>query len=476
MNYDVAIVGAGITGTMIAYKLAKYNLNIVLLDKGNDVAVGTTKANSAIVHAGFDAKPNTMKCKMNVAGAKAMGGICEELHVPYKQNGSLVVAFSNDELPHLQELFERGKKNGVDGLKIVSKDELLKLEPNINPEATGALFATTGAIVCPYELCVATAENAVINGVVFRRNFEVKSLVAEGDIFSISSATETLRAKIVINAAGLYADRIAAMIGDNSFTITPRRGEYILLDKNASGLVRHTVFQCPTKMGKGVLITPTVDNNILVGPTAEDITDKSDVSTTISGLDAVVSKAKKSVPNLPTRDTITSFAGLRAHCDKDDFVISFSQANKNLINVAGIESPGLASSPAIADEIVQLLGGVVNLQLKRNYKTGRKNPVRFREMDNEQRKKIISQNSAYGQVICRCELVTEGEIIDAIKSPVGAVDLDGVKRRTRAGMGRCQSGFCGSKVMEILARELGVPIEDITKDGGNSNILIKAGA
>jgi glycerol-3-phosphate dehydrogenase len=472
LTYDIAIIGGGITGTTLAYKLGKYQLKVALIEKGNDVSIGTTKANSAIVHAGYDAKPNSLKGKLNAKGAKQMQAICKELSVPYKQIGSLVVAFDDNELLTLKELLANGKRNEVEELEIISKEQLLKLEPNINIDAVGALLAKTGAIVCPYELSIAAAENAVINGTNLKRNFEVKGIEFK-DIFIISSNQEKIKAKIVINAAGLYADKIAEMIGDTSFTIKPRRGEYLLLDKSVTGLVKHTIFQCPTKMGKGILVTPTVDNNILIGPTAEDIDDKENLSTTTNGLDDIINKSKKSIPNIPLREVITSFTGLRAQSNKGDFIIECSQKNKNFINVAGIESPGLASSLAIADYVIDLLKEITELKERSDYKKGRPEPVRFKELTNEKRKNLMAKNPAYGQVICRCEMVTEGEIIDAIRSPVGAVDLDGIKRRTRAQMGRCQGGFCGSKVMEILAKELKIPIEDITKSGGKSKILIK---
>lgn len=470
--YDIAIIGAGVTGAMTARELSKYNLKIALLEKCNDVAMGATKANSGIVHAGFDAAEGSLMAKMNVEGCALMPATCEKLHVPYKNNGSLVVAFSDEEMEHLNVLLERGKANGVPELKILSKDELLALEPNLNPESSGALYAPTAGIVCPYELTIAAAECAVSNGVEFIRNCEVKAVETDDDKITLDTTQGKIEAKYIINAAGVFSDDLARMAGDDSVSITARKGEYFLLDRAVGNTVSHTIFQCPSKMGKGILVSPTVDGNLLVGPTAEDIDDKSNVATTNSGLNDVKKYAVKSVPSVNTRNAITSFTGLRAHAAAHEFIIGVSGKNSRLINAAGIESPGLSSAPAIAKYIGEIIKSVFGeLEVKADYDDTREAPVRFRHMSDEERAELIKNNSAYGRIICRCETITEGEIIDAIKAPAGARDVDGVKRRTRAGMGRCQGGFCGSKVVEILARELGCEINEITKFGGNSNIL-----
>ncbi len=471
MNYDVAVVGAGVIGSLTARELSRYNIKVALLEKCNDMAMGTSKANSAIVHAGFDAKPGTLKAKLNVEGTALMPKLCETLHVPFKPVGSLVVAFSDDEIETVRELLDRGVKNGVPGLEIYDKQKLKKEEPNISDEAKGALWAPSAGIVCPYELTIAAAENAVVNGTDFIRNFEVKSIEFKDGMFTISNGETAINAKYIINAAGVYCDEIAALIGDNSIHTTPRKGEYMLCDKSIGGLAKHTIFQCPSKMGKGILVTPTVDGNLLIGPSALDIEDKDNVSTTASALAEILEIAKKSVPILNTREVITSFAGLRAHCDKDDFIIEKSEKNGQFYNVAGIESPGLSSAPAIAKYVTELLMEDIKAEEKADFNPVREEPVRFRHMTNEQRKALIEKNPAYGRIICRCETITEGEILDAIHAPAGARDVDGVKRRTRAGMGRCQGGFCGSKVVELLAKELGVEINQITKFGGNSKIL-----
>ena len=471
MNYDVTVVGAGVIGSLIARELSRYNLRIALLDKCNDMAMGTSKANSAIVHAGFDAKPGSLKAKLNVEGTALMPELCKTLGVPFKPVGSFVVAFSDEEMNTLDELLARGKTNGVPGLEIYNGEKLRSVEPNISSEAKGALWAPSAGIVCPYELTIAAAENAVVNGAEFIRNFEVEKIEFDGAEFTVSSGDKTIKTKYIINAAGVFCDEIAALIGDCSIHTTPRKGEYMLCDKSIGHLANHTIFQCPSKMGKGILVTPTVDGNLLIGPSALDIEDKTDVSTTAGTLSDVLNAAKKSVPCLTTREVITSFAGLRAHCDRDDFIIEESEKNAQFINVAGIESPGLSSAPAIALLVKDIILGKTNAEEKSDFNPVRKEPVRFRHMTNEERKALIEKNPSYGRIICRCETITEGEIIDAIKAPAGARDVDGVKRRTRAGMGRCQGGFCGSKVVEILAKELGVEINEITKFGGNSKIL-----
>ncbi len=471
MNYDVAVVGAGVIGSLIARELSRYNLKIALIEKCNDMAMGTSKANSAIVHAGFDAKPGSLKAKFNVEGTALMPELCKTLSVPFKPVGSLVVAFSDEDVETLNSLLERGNINGVPGLEVYDKAKLKEAEPYISDEAKAALWAPSAGIVCPYELTIAAAENAVVNGAEFIRNFEVKDIDFDGGIFTVSNGEKEINAKYIINAAGVYCDEIAALIGDNSIHTTPRKGEYMLCDKSVGHLANHTIFQCPSKMGKGILVTPTVDGNLLLGPSALDVEDKNDVATTSEKLSDILNIAKKSVPCLTTREVITSFAGLRAHCDRNDFIIEPSEKNAQFINVAGIESPGLSSAPAIALYVKDIILKSMSAEEKSDFNPVREEPVRFRHMSNEERKALIEKNPAYGRIICRCETITEGEILDAINAPAGARDVDGVKRRTRAGMGRCQGGFCGSKVVELLAQELGVEINEITKFGGDSKIL-----
>ena len=471
MQYDVVVIGAGVVGALISLELSKKDIRVAMLDKCNDVAMGTTKANSAIVHGGFDAANGTLKAKLNVRGTALMPQLCADLAVPYRNNGSLVLAFSEEEMEHVHTLYERGQKNGVPRLSVIDKAAVKAMEPHVSDEVVGALLSETAGIVCPYELTIAATEVAVTNGVEFLRNCAVESIQDNNDVFVLSTTCGEIEAAYVINAAGVHADDVARMIGDDSISIIARKGEYYLLDKSYGYIADHTLFQCPTKMGKGVLVTPTVDGNLLIGPSALDVEDKDDVDTTAEGLSFILEKAKKTVPELNTRGAITSFAGMRAHPVTDDFIIGFSEKNDRFLNVAGIESPGLSAAPAIAEMVRDLLTEKAALSEKAQYKTKRTPPVRFRHMSKAEREALIAKNKAYGRVICRCETITEGEILDAIHAPAGARDVDGVKRRTRAGMGRCQGGFCGSKVLEILARELNVPMNDITKFGGASKIL-----
>ena len=471
MTYDVAIVGAGVIGGLIANELSHYDIKVALLEKCNDMAMGTTKANSAIVHGGFDAVPGTVKAEMNVKGTAMMPELCKKLSVPFKNNGSVVVAFSDSEMEHIKELYARGVKNGVPGISVIDRDKLREIEPNISDNAVGALLCESSGIVCPYELTIAAVETAVTNGVEFIRNCEVKAINSVEGAYVLDTTKGDIAAKYIINAAGNFSDTLAHMVGDDSFKIIPRKGEYYLLDKSVGDLASHTIFQCPNEMGKGILVTPTVDGNLLIGPTAKNVEGKDDIDTTPEGLIEIVEKALKSVPTVSVRNAITSFAGVRSHPDNDDFIIAWSEKDDCFLNVAGIESPGLSSAPAIAVRVRELLGEKIVLTEKETYTDTRKAPVRFRHMNDEERAELIKQNSAYGRIVCRCETITEGEIIDAIHAPAGARDVDGVKRRTRAGMGRCQGGFCGSKVLEILARELDIPMNEITKFGGNSKII-----
>ncbi len=474
MVYDVAIIGAGVIGALTARELSRFQLHIALLEAENDVAMGATKANSGIVHAGFDALPGTLKAKFNVKGTAMMPEYCKELNVPYKNNGSLVVAFSEEEIEELKSLYERGLQNNVAGMELLSRDELFALEPNLAPEACGALLAKTAGIVCPYELTIAAAENAVTNGAEFKRNCRVEGIEKEEEVFVLHTTQGDIRTRYVVNAAGTHSDQIAAMIGDDSVKIKARSGEYFILDKSVGDVVTHTIFQCPTELGKGVLVSPTVDGNILIGPTATETEDRDNTATTLAGLNNVKVLAAKSCKVVSTRSAITSFAGLRAHAESNDFVIGPSKADSKFINAAGIESPGLSSAPAIAKYIAYIItNDYTDVAPNENFVAERKDVFRFRNASDEERQEAIDRNPAYGRIICRCESVTEGEIIDAIRAPAGARDVDGVKRRTRAGMGRCQGGFCGSKVVEILARELGKEINEITKFGNGSNILFE---
>ncbi len=472
MCYDVAIIGAGVIGALTAREFSRYNLKTILLEASNDVAMGASKANSGIVHAGFDAKPGSLKAQLNVKGCAMMEDVCKKLSVPYKKNGSLVVAFSEEEMETVKELYERGIKNGVPQLRIIEKEEIKAMEPNLSDEIFGALDAESAGIVCPYELTIAATENAVTNGVEFRRNFKVNSISFNDGVFTVKTEDDEIKTKYIIDAAGAHSDEIAAMIGDDSVKLIMRRGEYFILDKAVGNMVSHTIFQCPSKMGKGILVSPTVDGNLLIGPTAEDIDCKDDTCTTANGFKTIKTFSVKSCPTVSSRNAITSFTGLRAHPVNDDFILGKSNVNPQFIHASGIESPGLTSAPAIAEYLADIItSDIGNVSLNTEFNEYREDVFRFRHATDAERAEAIAKNSAYGRIICRCETITEGEIIDAIKAPAGARDVDGVKRRTRAGMGRCQGGFCGSKVVEILARELNCNINEITKFGNNSNIL-----
>lgn len=470
MSYDVAIIGAGVIGAMCARSLAKYNINICILEKNNDVAMGASMANSGIVHAGFDAKEGTLKAKLNVEGSKMMPKIAKDLGVKYINNGSMVIGFSKEDEKKIKELYERGIKNGVEKLEILTGEEVKKIEPNLADNVTCALYAKTGAIICPYELTISAIGNAMDNGLELKTNFEVKSINKKGEEYIISSENEEIKAKYVINCAGINSDEIAQMIGDTSFSIHPRRGEYILLDKECGSIIKSTIFVTPTKMGKGILASPTVDGNLLLGPTSEDIEDRDNKETTDEGIKKVIEGSGRSLKNVPYNKVITSFTGLRSVGDTGDFIIY----NKdNFINVAGIESPGLSASPAIAEYVVDMIKNLgLELKEKEDYIKTRKAYHEFKDLSQEEKNRIIKEKPEYGKIICRCEEVTLGEIIYAINQNPKAKDIDGIKRRTRASMGRCQGGFCMPSLIEILAKELNIPFEDVTKKGQGSYMNI----
>lgn len=470
--YDVTIIGAGVVGCTAARELSKYNLKICVVEKGSDVAVGTTKANSAIIHAGYDAKPNTLKGRLNAKGNAMFDKLAEELDFPFKRNTSLVLCFDEKDMPGLIELKERGDQNGVPGLEIIYKEKILELEPNINDNVFAALYAPTGGIVCPYEMTIAFAENACENGVEFKFNNEVIGLGKIDEKFIIKTSKEEIESKIVINAAGLFADDINNKISKNKIKISPRRGEYYIFDKAAGDMAKATLFQLPTMLGKGILITPSIDGNLLIGPNAEDIQDKSDVSNTREGLDYIVEMARITFKDIPMKYTIKSFAGNRARGNTGDFIIGEAKDVEGFINAAAIESPGLSSSPAIAEMLMKMVVGKLWPDKKENFNPIRQGIKRFSKMSKDERIEAINNNPSYGRVICRCETVTEAEILEAIRRPLGARDLDAIKRRTRAGMGRCQSGFCSNKILNILAEELKIDKTDVTLFGGESNILI----
>lgn len=469
--YDAVIIGGGAVGCAVARYLSRYRLNICLVERGEDVCVGTSKANSAICHAGFDAPVGSAKARFNVEGSRMMEGLSQELDFPYRRCGSLVLCFDEAELPHLRELLERGVQNGVEGLEILDRAALRALEPAVSDKAVAALWAPTGAVLCPFGMTIALAENAAANGCAFRFNTEVARIERRDGFFRLHTGGDCIDTRVVISAAGVYGDALHNQLCADKLTIVPRRGEYCLLDRTCGQLVQHTIFQLPSAMGKGVLVTPTVHGNLLVGPTAVDQPDKDRTATTAEGLRSVAETAAKSVENLPMRDVITSFAGLRAHLSgpEDDFIVG--ESTDGFFEAVGIESPGLSSAPAIGRYLAELAAAKLHAAEKEDFIAQRRDMPHPREMDFASRQDLVARDPAYGQVICRCEGVTEGEIRDAIRRVPGARSLDGVKRRVRAGMGRCQGGFCGPKVMELLSRELHVPITALTKGGGESRLL-----
>lgn len=470
--YDVIIIGGGVVGCAIARELSKQDRRIALFERASDICEGTSKANSGIIHAGYDAVPGTLKARLNVMGNQMMETLAKDLDIPFKRNGSFVLSFEEEGKKELEKLYERGLQNGVKDLHILTGDEVREIEPNVSKEVKAALYAKTAGIVCPFGMTYAFAESAAENGVDFHLNTEVLDIKHLDGKFQIITSKGNYEAKFVINAAGVYGDKIHNLVSNNNMEIIPRRGQYCLMDKEIGNLTKATLFQLPTKLGKGVLVTPTVHGNLLVGPNAEDIEDKEGINTTAEGLSDILLRGERSVNSLPKNKVITSFSGLRANEGSGDFVIKELEDVKGFIDVVGIASPGLSASPAIGVYVAELLQKIEPTSLKKDFIATRKGIPNMANATMEERKALIKENPAYANVICRCELVTEGEILDAINRPVGATTLDGIKRRTRAGMGRCQSGFCSPKVVEILARELGKDISEISKMGGNSTYIV----
>lgn len=471
MNFDAVIIGGGVTGCAIARELSRYDLHTCVVEREEDVCSGTSKANSAIVHAGHDAAPGSLKARFNVEGNRLMGQLSEDLDFEFKRNGSLILCFAEEDMPSLQELYNKGIKNGVPDLKIITGDEAREMEPNLTDTVVAALYAPTGGIVCPFGLTIALAENACDNGVEFIFNTKVECVKKTENGYDVTTNDGVIHASYVINAAGVYADEIHNMVSEKKLHITPRKGDYCLLDKEAGKHVEKTIFQLPGKLGKGVLVTPTIHGNLLTGPTATDIEDKEATKTTAKELAFITEKANISVKNVPFRQVITSFSGLRAHEDGDDFVIGEAEDAENFFDAAGIESPGLTSAPAIGVYVAELVAKKAGAAEKANWNGKRKGFVRPEKMSKEERAVLIKERPEYGSIVCRCEGVSEGEIMDAINRTLGAVSLDGIKRRVRQGMGRCQAGFCTPRTMEILARERGMKMEDICKNAPGSNML-----
>ena len=468
-RYDVIIAGCGVIGAACAFELSKYNVKVGILEKGNDVSLGTTKANSAIIHAGYDPENGTLMAKLNVRGSELAAEICEKLDVPYKRNGAMVVAFTEDEVQTLKGLQVRGTVNGVKGLRILTGDEAREREPNLSKDVVGALYAPTSAIISPWEYCLALAETAVKNGAELRLNTEITAIAKEDDLWKLTTNEGEFFAPYVVNACGVDAIRVHDMACEPKYVSIPKRGEYFLLDKAEGTRVSHTIFQCPNENGKGVLVTPTVHGNLLVGPNSEKV-EWEDTANTTAGLNFVKATAKKSVDSIMFNKSIRNFAGVRAATDHHDFVIE--EAAPGFIDCAGICSPGLSAAPAIAEYAAELLN-ISGLELveKDNFICERKR-IRFNELTDDEKAELVKENPAYGRVICRCETVTEGEILACFDEPIPPVSIDGIKRRVGTGMGRCQGGFCGPRIAELFVEDKGFKIEDVLMDRAGSEMFM----
>ena len=469
-NWDVVIAGGGVIGASVARELSRYDLKVALLEANSDLALGTSGANSGIVHAGYDAVPGTLMAELNVKGNAMYPELCRKLMIPFEPIGSLVLAFDDEDVKTIHALYDRGIANGVPSMEILTADEVKAMEPNVTETVKGALYAKTAGVVSPYEATIAIAENAAENGVSFFLSHPVSAVEKNEEGFVVTAAGETFPCKILINCCGIHAHELSQMAGGEAFPVTGRKGEYILYDKNYGGYVSHVLFQPPSKMGKGILVTQTAEGNMLVGPSSVNVEDVDDTSTTQEGLDEVFATARRSCPNLPAGGAITTFAGMRAVIG-DDFIIQYSEKVDGLLQTAGICSPGLTAAPAIAQKVAGLVGERLELKEKENWKDTRDGIPPFNKLDWEARQALIEKDPAYARMVCRCETVTEGQIVKALRSPIPVYTIDGVKRRCRAGMGRCQGSFCTPRVMEIIAREAGIPFEEVSKNGPDAKLI-----
>ena len=472
---DLLIIGGGVIGCGIAREFSKYNINVLLVDKESDVANVTSKANSGLIHAGFNAKHGTLKAKLNVKGNRMFDDLHEKLNFMFERRGALVTCKSEDNIGKLEKIKKNGIKNGIKKIKIINKEKLKEIEPNIHPDIIAALHAPTAGIVCPYGLTIALIENAIDNGVDVLLETKVLNIELEKKYKIVETTSGIIKTKYIINSAGLHSDDIAGMVGINDFKITPRKGQYYVYDKKFGDLINHTIFPMPGKVSKGIVVTPTVDGNLLVGPNAEEIEDKSDLSTTSEGLKEVLEGAKKTLPDLGKNGIINEFSGIRAAYKKTgDFYIKASKKVSGFINVAGIQSPGLSAAPAIAEYVLNIfLSEIEKLDKKNDFNPYRKKPVNFKKLSHEKQNELIEKNKDYGEIVCRCEHVSKGEIIDAINRPLPAKTIEAVARRTRAGFGRCRGGFCEPRVLKLISRELKIDMEDVTYSGEGSYILIE---
>ncbi|EDT16791.1 NAD(P)/FAD-dependent oxidoreductase [Clostridium perfringens] len=466
---DIIVIGAGVVGCSIARELSKYNLDVLVVEKNSDVSEGISKGNSGIVHAGYNEKIGTLKAKLNIEGNKIFDDLSRDLQFPFKRNGAFILAFSDEEMKTLESLKENGEKLGVEGLEILTREEALNIEPNLNKEIVGVLNVKTSGIVSPYEMTIALAENAAENGVEFKLNSKVTNIekISEGYKVTLNNK-ELVRGKLIINASGLEGAFLNNLVSMSKREINPVKGEYCLFDKVAGAMINKTLFQVPNKLSKGVLVTPTAEGNLLVGPNAVE---GKTLETSREGIDEILDKSKKSVEELPVARILNTFSGIRPKTKEGDFIIEEVEDAKNFINVIGIDSPGLTAAPAIGVYVVNMIKERLDLVEKKNFKKTREKIVRFAELSLKEKNKLIKEKPAYGHMVCKCEFVTEGEIVEAIHRPIKALTVDAIKRRTRASMGGCQGIGCTLPISKILSRELGIDISDINKNSEGSPVI-----
>ena len=466
---DIIVIGAGVVGCSIARELSKYNLDVLVVEKNSDVSEGISKGNSGIVHAGYNEKIGTLKAKLNIEGNKIFDDLSRDLQFPFKRNGAFILAFSDEEMNILESLKENGEKLGVEGLEILTREEALNIEPNLNKEIVGVLNVKTSGIVSPYEMTIALAENAAENGVEFKLNSKVTNIekISEGYKVTLNNK-ELVSGKLIINASGLEGAFLNNLVSMSKREINPVKGEYCLFDKVAGAMINKTLFQVPNKLSKGVLVTPTAEGNLLVGPNAVE---GKTLETSREGIDEILDKSKKSLEELPVARILNTFSGIRPKTKEGDFIIEEVEDAKNFINVIGIDSPGLTAAPAIGVYVVNMIKERLDLVEKKNFKKTREKIVRFAELSLEEKNKLIKEKPAYGHMVCKCEFVTEGEIVEAIHRPIKALTVDAIKRRTRASMGGCQGVGCTLPISKILSRELGIDISDINKNSEGSPVI-----
>ncbi|WP_368247526.1 NAD(P)/FAD-dependent oxidoreductase [Clostridium perfringens] len=466
---DIIVIGAGVVGCSIARELSKYNLDVLVVEKNSDVSEGISKGNSGIVHAGYNEKIGTLKAKLNIEGNKIFDDLSRDLQFPFKRNGAFILAFSDEEMKTLESLKENGEKLGVEGLEILTREEALNIEPNLNKEIVGVLNVKTSGIVSPYEMTIALAENAAENGVEFKLNSKVTSIekISEGYKVTLNNK-EIVNGKLIINASGLEGAFLNNLVSMSKREINPVKGEYCLFDKVAGAMINKTLFQVPSKLSKGVLVTPTAEGNLLVGPNAVE---GKTLETSREGIDEILDKSKKSLEELPVARILNTFSGIRPKTKGEDFIIEEVEDAKNFINVIGIDSPGLTAAPAIGVYVVNMIKERLDLVEKKNFKKTREKIVRFAELSLEEKNRLIKEKPAYGHMVCKCEFVTEGEIVEAIHRPIKALTVDAIKRRTRASMGGCQGIGCTLPISKILSRELGIDISDINKNSEGSPVI-----